>query len=520
MKTLRTLFHIARADFLERARGYAFLVTLCLVIFLGYSVNIGQVSLALDQYRGVYNSAWVGSMMSLVITVFLSLFGFYVIKNSIERDQRTGVGQIMATTPLTRPLYVLGKWLSNFAVLSALVGVLCLGAVLMQLIQREVPQIDLWALLAPMLFISLPMMAFTAALAVLFEAISWLRGGLGNVLYFFLWIFGLTASLEWLSQHWPEFDPLGIYVFMPSMTTAVKAIYPGYVSGFSLEAGPEVATQTFFWPGLAWTPTLIATRLLWALIALIIVLISALFFTRFDPARERMRVRKPISAPQKVEQHAAIAAAQQPPVQLTSLRGSAGFTFGRRLQAELRLMLKGQPWWWYLVAVGLIIAPLTMPVTDAHNVLLAAWAWPVLIWSGMGCREARHQTGQIVFSTARPITRQLPVTWLAGLVVSLLMAGGVATRLIIIGDLPALIALLAGSVFIPSLALALGVWTGGSKAFEIVYILLWYIGPMHFTPGLDFMGLSEKSATPQLFLLLALGLAAAALLGRRKQIVQ
>ena len=62
-------------------------------------------------------------------------------------------------------------------------------AVVMQLVYREDPRMDWWALLSPFLLLVLPYMAFTAALAVLFETIRWLRGGLGNVVYFLFYIF-------------------------------------------------------------------------------------------------------------------------------------------------------------------------------------------------------------------------------------------------------------------------------------------------------------------------------------------
>ncbi|MEI7769127.1 MAG: hypothetical protein WCI67_04010 [Chloroflexales bacterium] len=52
------------------------------------------------------------------------------------------MGQILATTPISRPHYMLGKWLSNFLVLALLVGILLLAAVTMQLIQREDAQIQ------------------------------------------------------------------------------------------------------------------------------------------------------------------------------------------------------------------------------------------------------------------------------------------------------------------------------------------------------------------------------------------
>jgi ABC-type transport system involved in multi-copper enzyme maturation permease subunit len=97
----------------------------------------------LDDYRGLLNSAWVGGMMAASAILLLSLFGFYLVKNAIERDIQTGVGQIIATSPISQPFFLLGKWLSNWAVLAALVGILALAAVVMQLLGGESAQFDL-----------------------------------------------------------------------------------------------------------------------------------------------------------------------------------------------------------------------------------------------------------------------------------------------------------------------------------------------------------------------------------------
>src|SRR5512145_745275 len=97
---------------------------MALEVFLGYQVAIGNVGVQLKEYRGEFNSAWVGSMMSLMTTFFVGWFGFYLVKGSVARDRETGVGQIMATTPLTRPLYTLGKWVSNFLVLMTIIAIL------------------------------------------------------------------------------------------------------------------------------------------------------------------------------------------------------------------------------------------------------------------------------------------------------------------------------------------------------------------------------------------------------------
>ncbi|MBU0669173.1 MAG: TonB-dependent receptor plug domain-containing protein, partial [Alphaproteobacteria bacterium] len=51
---------------------------------------LNQIS---GQYRGEFNSAWVGAMMSLNATFFIGWFGFFLVKGSVARDRETGVGQ-------------------------------------------------------------------------------------------------------------------------------------------------------------------------------------------------------------------------------------------------------------------------------------------------------------------------------------------------------------------------------------------------------------------------------------------
>lgn len=66
------------------------------------------------------------------------------------------------------------------------------------------------------------------------------------------------------------------------------------------------------------------------------------------------------------------------------------------------------------------------------------------------------------------------------------------------------------------LALALGIWSGGSKTFEALYITWWYAGPAHQIPGIDFMGTTHASSSPALYTVVA-GLLVAAAYWRRRQ---
>ncbi len=492
MTALRSIYAVARADFLERVRRYSFLVTLIFAVCLGYATAKGKISLQFDEYRGVYTSAWIGTLVALVTACFVSLVGFYIVKNSVERDRSTGVGQILAATPLSKLSYAFGKFLSNFAILTAMLAVLALSALAMQFLFAEDPRVDLWALLAPFLLMALPVMALTAGIALFFEMVPVLRGGAGNVVWFFVWIFGtalpLMSGLRWL-------DPLGIFTVLQSLGAEARRYVPGYHGGmaFQIDFGQIRVAPDLRWTGIPWTWDVILLRLMWLIVAAVLSLFAALVFDRFDSAgigasADRKRKFARFAAPSASE---APATSPRPfAVHLTPLaNGSAGSGFSPLFAAELRLAMKGFRWWWYGIAAGLLVAQIFSPLDVARGPLLGtAWFWPVLIWSAMGTRESRFGTRGLLFSSPRILLRQLPACYLAGFAVAVLTGSVVAVRLLIAGQQVGLIAWLAGALFLPSLALASGIVSGTGKVFEALLTVLWYIGPMNRTPGFDFTG--------------------------------
>ena len=516
MNSARVVYHLARADFLERVRRYSFLVMLGLIVFLGYQVAIGNMTLQLGQYRGEFNSAWVGALMSLNATFLIGWFGFFLVKGSVAHDRQTGVGQIMATTPLTRPLYMLGKWLSNFAVLMAMVGVLALAGIVIQLWKGESTQINLVAYLAPYLFIVLPLMALVAAFAVLFEAVPFLQGGFGNIVYFMAFLISLPLMMENLTAKYVVFEPTGIGLLEQDMGAAVRTVYPDYDGDFSLGPAEEVF-NTFTWTGIHWTANLILGRFSFIGLAIIFTFLAALFFDRFDPSRSkprRIKTSASASAPEPAAPSPVLAS-----VHLTPLAASAKrFRFITVLIAELKLLLKGLRWWWYAVAGALVFAGLVTPPEGVRAfVLPMAWVWPILIWSGLGNRELRRNAHQMVFSSAFPLWRQLPATWLAGFLVTVVTGIGVAVKLLSVGDSMGLLAWFSAALFIPSFALASGVWSNSSKLFEVLYILLWYLGPLNKVAALDYLG-ANSSGNLGFFLPLSIFLIVAAFIGRARQV--
>ena len=524
MSSLLSIYAVERADFLQRIRTYSFFLTVLFAMLLGYGAATGRVSIHLDDFRGVYTSAWIGTMVAMVTTTFVSLVGFYIVKNAIERDRRTGVGQILAATPLSKTAYLFGKCLSNFAVLALMVVILALGAVAMQFFAAEDKHYDLVALLLPFVFLALPTMALTAAIAVLFETLPILRGGVGNVVWFFAFCFGLGLP-EITGRRWT--DLTGLMTVGDSMMEAARAAIPGYKNGFSLTISPgqvQVA-ESLRWQGVHWTADVLGLRLACLILSFVIVGVAALFFDRFDATR--FAIRKSAKLAEAINGGArelpasrgtASAAIHLTPIAAGARQGN----FGPLFAAELRLALKGVRWWWFVVAAGLLVAGCLAPLEAARGPLLGiAWIWPVLIWSAMGTREERFGTRALLFSSPRILGRQFPACFAAGFAIAVVTGGGVAMRLLMAGEKGAFIGWLAGAAFLPSMAMVLGVWSGSGKAFEAILTVLWYIGPMNHTPGIDYTGASNGPLVIRyaiIYLLLSAGFLVMAFLARARQL--
>jgi hypothetical protein len=408
-----------------------------------------------------------------------------------------------------------------------MVGVIALSAGAMQAIRAEAFRIDLWALLSPFVFCVLPSMAVIAALAVLFETVPWLCGTFGNVVYFILWLVLLIVSAANMPSPQrvgePTNDLWGVQVILSSMIEDTAAAFPDYQGSVAIGAVTLPAPlRTFVWDGIHWTAEIILGRVLWLCTALGIALLAALFFRRFDPAPRKPRPTQDTKLAKSHPLESVQPAPALAPVHLTPLvSGRRAFCPARLLYAELRLLLKGIRWWWLVVLARLNVAGLLLPTPSARKYLLpAAWILPLALWSALGTREVRHNTDQLVFSTPHPLSRQLPLAWLAGVAVALIASAGVAVNLVLAGDCLYLLAWGTGALFVPTLALALGVWSGSRKLFEVVYMLWWYAGPINGMESLDFMGTGSDL---QLSRALAYGLFtillfALAVIGRRRQI--
>lgn len=231
---------------------------------------------------GLYDSAYVGMLLAMIGSLWLPLFGFYVVRSSIARDISTGVGETLsASPPLRTPMYLLGKYLSNLMVLAAMAAALALIAPVMQLLRGgESTSLDMTALWLPLVLFCLPVLTVAAAAAVVFETVPFLRGGAGNVLWFFVY---------------PSMFLAGIPLVYGSVTAGFQADLaaqhpPGMDDEISigLTAEPGALGQ-FTWSGTDVDATLAAASAGLIAASTLAAILPALWFGRFDPPSRQQR---------------------------------------------------------------------------------------------------------------------------------------------------------------------------------------------------------------------------------------
>lgn len=523
MTTVRALGALAVAGFRERVRRPAYAVILLATVGLGYFAAPSTTShwtiVNTGAYRGIYTTGYIAMVTALADALWLTVGGFYVVRAAISRDAHSGVGELLATTPLRTVNYLLGTFLSNLLVLTSMAGVLAATALVMQFARGESTSVDPVAWLLPFALFTVPVLAVTAAVAVLFETIPLLRDGLGNIAWFLVSMVVILAA----QGSSAPLGGFGVGLFAHSLRADMAA--QGITSSeFSLGLMyVDHSPRTFVWSGLDVPWSFVWSRLVLLLIAAVLTAVPALWFGRFDPARARPRLATPATVTPPLTPHS------PPPTSPPGVRGNVsatswvraarpepsprpGGSFGRTLIGEWRILVRGLSRWWWLGVLVLAAGGLVVPIEAVTGPwLLMAWIWPVLVWSRLGAEQ--HEHGTNVLLDAYPARgRRLAAEWVAGMGLATLVGFVAVLRMTLVADWPGVAAWLGGAVFLSSLALALGTLSRGRRLFQVIYLPLWYAA-LNGIAALDVMGTVRVEGHPAGPSPLAVGGVAAGLLG-------
>lgn len=476
METLRRFGAIVGADLLERTRSTRFWVIQALICIASWwsfpTMEKGYVVLAVNGHlRGEYTSAWIGMVVAM-LSVWLTLVGFYLVRGTLVRDFETRVWQLLVATPLTRSAYLLAKWCSNMAVLLlVLAGALAVGLAA-QLVRGESQVIDLVELVKPALLLAIPSLAVTSLLALVFDLVPWLRRTAGNVTFFIIWLFSLAATVPAMNSAaagegagpWLG-DPRGMVVFQHSL---VKQVAPQLQEeklkmGFCMVCVVKTERRgTFVWTEWRQDASMMAGRLMWLLLAIGGVLLCAPWLDRAAASGEKARTSSANGSGRTLRFLDLLLA----PLQKTQL--------GALVAAEVQLTLRQRPAWWWLALLGTAGAGMLAPMPVAAFAVVGGWALLLDKYGQAALHERTTRTGAIIFSAIRGGKRVLQARWIVLFVLGVLVNLPAVLRFGVTEPLIAL-AIVVVAASLPAWALAAGALTGNSRTFELLACVFGYL---------------------------------------------
>lgn len=528
---LRRIYHIARTDFGERARSRTLVAFLVVVAYIGYLVNVGFIQLTYSMGAGTNIVHVVGRPTAAMIGVKTALTGslavvigaFYIMRTGIEQDRRHGHGSLVASSETSNAVYLLGKLVSNVALGGVVLATLAIAAVLNHLV-HGVGGTDLVAIVTPLLVIVLPLCVLVGGVALLFETVPLLNGTAGTVCHLLL-VFGLVNTLGGAVNTTPSgltvahrtVDILGYLPVYQVTYESVLATVPEYEGGPPALATFITPAQSFSFTGGTFPPWVYVHRLAVALAGVAVTLVGAVSFDRFRTGGGLPRLGRMIPSFKTLARLPALfgsddsaADIEEDPRPVEDIdttpverRDQGGLL--RLIRAEVQLAVRDRQWWWYAALPFVIVGPLALAGavettgSGFQFVIATVILWPLPAWRELGSRMYIHGAPELVFSSRFP-RRQLLVEWFIGGLVGLLAVSGVATVVIQTGSLTLLVGVIAGALFPPSLALAIGAWLRSPRLFEASFLLLWYGGPINGLSGANFIGGNGSAFYPAVYL--------------------
>lgn len=465
---------IVRADFLIRFRRLSTVIVFLLLSGFAYvwvpAVSTGRTLMQVNGARVLYNSAAIGIGTSMLASMFVGLFGFYVISNAVRRDIDSRCGYVIASTNIGTGEYIFGKFLGNVVFLSSFVGGYMLVSMAMQLVRGEAPLEPLiflkqYAIMTPATIV------FVSVTAIVFESIPFLSGRFGDVIYFFLYCVSLGfvgSSMERGGSTIARYFDISGFGIMFEQTRRI--FHTTSMSIGSSSFNPAV--RPILIGGLELSGEDWATRVVSTVISIPLLLLAWLFFHRFDPARLRAAASRGKRG--WMRNFNALARPFARPLASIPVRGAA--------MKDAMMSFVATPFAAFAL-IGITIATLAEPKSLPITFALAA-----LFIADVASRDRRAGTTGLIY--AAPRLRERFVTWKlssAAIVAAILL---IAPLLRAVHHPATLLPLLAGIVFVAAAATSLGVISGNPKTFIVLFLTFWYVvvNDKGATKALDFAG--------------------------------
>ncbi|GAA0077439.1 hypothetical protein UT300005_18170 [Clostridium sp. CTA-5] len=499
MNKLCQIYYIGISDFLDRIRNKSIFIITLLMMYISYLFfpqNNSSFYYTLNYnfegffYRGIYNSVWLGWVATIAFISLITLIGFYFVRNSIKRERELFIGEITASMETKSWVFIFGKIFGNLLFLLLQMVIVIFITIIMQFIRGESYSFEVIKLLTPFFILAVPTCFIVAVIAIIFEVIPILRNSFGNVAYFFAWSGICVASLGKSKSY--LVDVFGMNTTARIILEQFKNNFDEFkdIDSFSLGTnGPlHDNIKTFRMDNVNIDITVFSGRLFWIAIGILVLCLISMFFKRSSLIRTKVsrKIKKGMDIKQKEFN-------TEKRIVLSEIFENKTYSNNFNIiLSEIKIMFSSCNLWWYSAIILFSIGVFFAKGETLYRFLIPImWILPIFIWSKLGTIYTNFNMEDYLFTYKNYRKFQLYNSVIAGILFTIMINISIIIKFILLKNFLGVIYILIGIFFVNTFGMLMGNITKNSTAFEIIYIILWYVGMLNGLTSLDFLGLTK-----------------------------
>jgi hypothetical protein len=474
-QTMDLLLVLSRNEVRLRMRRLSTLFAVMLMIALSWAMIVdpktGSSLMAINQARVLYTSSALAMGSASLLSFLMALIGFYLVRGRIVEDIRSGIGGVIAATPVSNSLFLISRCLGGVAYILALAMVAMCSIMVLHAIRGDGP-IQILVYVKTYLLVLGPMAVFAASAAILFDSIPLLMGKAGDFLYFIAWVFQVSIVAKIADMNAGLISAWLLADFSGLVSTIVVLKTHLLTNNFSIGAStfnPLITPISL--PVDMWTNPMLFMRLSSAALALCLLLPAFVSFHRYSPDKvKQSHARKRRTPLELLNGWTRPLAKQVQPILMWSAKSA---NFAGQIVADVALTLVNAPSAIVAIVVFTLLSALLSVDALSGLAIFSLAFWGILI-SDISTRDFQAAIESMTAAVKGGAVRRYVRQWVATMVLGLLLTGVILFRLSFVSPLLAL-ALLVGLFSMSAVACCLGKLTNTAKTFMSLYLFGLYV---------------------------------------------
>lgn len=242
----------------------------------------GYTVLSVNNAYPILTPSVIGMELGIISALLLSPLVYIYLR--VGRIKQTP-WQVEDVSPSPRSFQMFGHWMADTAILWLLLLGLALSGVILSAFRLPMAELRPLQTIGSLLIIACPAFAFIAALRIFFSARPWLRGALGDFLFFVIWVAAIAFGALTVEKGGSSMSDL--FGYASPVTHSLDEPAHSFVVG-SATGATESTIAIDAMRGI-FNAEYLTSRLFWVFAAAILALFSGLVFKGRKPKNQNKR---------------------------------------------------------------------------------------------------------------------------------------------------------------------------------------------------------------------------------------